>query len=48
MDLNTVIGFLLAFGLVFVAMALGPGGVGTPLLRRPAGPGFAKGTKTRF
>jgi chemotaxis protein MotA len=28
MDLNTVIGFLLAFGLVFVAMALGPGGVG--------------------
>ena len=28
MDLNTVIGFLLAFGLVIGAMALGPGGVG--------------------
>ena len=28
MDLNTVIGALLAFGLVIVAMAVGPGGVG--------------------
>jgi len=28
MDLNTVIGALLAFGLVLVAMAVGPGGVG--------------------